>query len=447
MRLDVPRAEASGGGEGAVADVERGFVLACEHVHLRHGAEGARVLDAVRVRLQEFDRSLVVGQRGCAIAHLPVDSADVALARPGGLGLAEANVRLERLRMVGDGLLEPSPMPEALGQLALRGRVERVAAPGPRFEGGPKVGRGLDERPAALGCPPRGARMDRRLLAVAGEREVAGQVQRDELQVVRVQFAHRIGDGSVEVGSLDVVEAVVDGTLDEVVPEPVGRHACAAAPPHAHGPNEAVRAAQLGAQREGDVALRYAQRARHHLDGELFALHGRDVEPATQIGRQALDAFADHAVDAIGDRGPANVGVDRPFASVVSNDLALVAHRAEQLHREERQAARLRVQRLSERRVEAIGFGVEVGVDEGAVFGSIERQHDVALEPTQFVDDLRERMAGAGATGVHVGAAEAAEHEHRRRAEEPSEVEQQVGRGAVDPLEIVQHEQERAAAR
>ena len=199
--------------------------------------------------------------------------------------------------------------------------------------------------------------------------------------------------------------------------------------PHAGGRHLAEQlAAHQGVERRVDRGRRPAQERPHRGGIELAAEHGRRLQQLDLRGRQAVDP-AQHQL-----ARPRGLGA-RPDAEVGVGGLA---PRPQQLEQVERVAPAVAVQVAGQR--------LELGLhpaDEGGnvVGGQAGQPHglDRRGRGPQRGDEGRQLVGGAHRVAVAVGEGE----EERAEARLLRQAAQELGRLGVEPLGVVDHEQDR----
>src|SRR5262249_5220402 len=122
-----------------------------------------------------------------------------------------------------------------------------------------------------------------------------------------IQYLQRVPDSFVLVDPLDIVQTVVQVTLDQDMLETIAREPQAVTSSYPQRSNQMMRLVQLTAELAHDRLLVGADHSRHHLGRELLPFDAGDLEHLTQPRVQPPDPLADPPLDASRKAGPVQV--------------------------------------------------------------------------------------------------------------------------------------------
>jgi hypothetical protein len=178
----------------------------------------------------------------------------------------------------------------------------------------------------------------------------------------------------------------------------------------------------------------------HDLAGELLALHARDLEHLDAGRGEVADPGGDRRLDAARELLPAEGGPLDPATLRVDAEVAALLHRAQQFDGEERVTAGAHPQLRPEVRAERVRFAVDHGLDERRVVG--------LGEVDQVGQPGGPQLAGGGDGGRRrprlrgdLLTPERSDEEHACAAEPAREVEEELHRSGIDPLQVVEEDE------
>ena len=284
----------------------------------------------------------------------------------------------------------------------------------------------------------------------AGLPIVPGELADDLAVVLPVEGEQRLGDVLMQVGALRRVHRLVQVLLHHVVAEGVGRQALLADAPHARARDQRVASIEAGAQGGDDLPRFAVDHPSDDLGDEDVPFDAGRLQQSQVVRLKPGDALGHHAFHSLRKGRPIDPRPGDPPAFIVLEQVAALAHGAEQFRQEDRMALGSVAEGLAEGVVESVGFGVEDGVDEGAGFlGGRRRQVDRPLAGVAFhlVEHRFERVPVSVAALSHDVRPVSAEDQDGAVGDAPAEMEEQTGRGRVGPVQVIERDEERLRLR
>lgn len=263
---------------------------------------------------------------------------------------------------------------------------------------------------------------------------------------VACAFAEDVLDGApgslVEVSPFGVVEMGVEIALEEVVAESVAGESPAVGLSDAVCADEAMAPPEIAAEATDDLARVFAQHVGEHLGGELLALDGGGVDGGAAVLWQPANALRDDGFDASRQGVPVERRPFDPASRRISLQIASFLQAAQQFNGEEGLPFGMSEQGASKVGAQPIGFAIQERVDKLLSWHACEVHLHFAEGATELVNHWVQGMPLAVAANGHIIGSVGAENEDAAAGEASAEVKEEVDRTAVEPLEVIQHEQQ-----
>jgi hypothetical protein len=287
-----------------------------------------------------------------------------------------------------------------------------------------------------------------RLRRHAGGVEVARQRVvhlRVAVEAAAVEPLELAGHAAVEPRALHRVEAPQQVRLEEPVPEPVEREPALGERAHRVRRDQSLPAAGLAAEEVAGLGHGRPVMAATTSPVNSSPSTLATSRAATQAGERWPMRVAMAASTRVGSSSQRSVGPSTQRPSAIASQVAPHLHATQELDGEQRVPAGACRELGAEGGAERVRLGVEDGVHERGVGGA--REVDQAGLRWRGARRPRRRAGGASPPSPgDVLRAVGADDQHARGAEAAGEVEEEVDRGGVDPLEVVQQEEHALAA-